>query len=152
MKFRWSVPLLVFLMLIILVLPVMAQASGPDPVVTFTATPEVIAAAAGIALSLIFSYFPGLRTWYAARSEDQKKGIMLLALVGMSGAIYGLNCTGFIRAGIACDQNGAARFVWLLILALLVNQSAYKLSFTAKDVKAVKARVPAGPINPEAQG
>lgn len=135
--------LLTILLMVVFVFPVMAQASGPVPVVTFSATPEKIAMVAGLAVSLILSWFPGLRTKFARLSEDAKKGIMLLVLAVTAGAVYGLNCSGFIDAGIGCDQNGVARFAWLFILAMVTNQSTFKITPLPKDVKTIKAEAAA---------
>ena len=39
-------------------------------------SPETLTLIAGAALSLLFAYFPGLNTWFAAKSSDVKRLIM----------------------------------------------------------------------------
>ena len=42
-----------------------------------TVSSELIVSIAGVVLSLLFSYIPGLRTWFAALVTETKQLIML---------------------------------------------------------------------------
>ena len=53
---------------------------------------ELIVSIAGVVLSLLFSYIPGLRTWFAALVAETKQLIMLGLLILVTAAIYALGC------------------------------------------------------------
>lgn len=105
---------------------------------SFTLTPAVLAAIAGAVLSLLFSYIPGLNTWYAKKQEEIKKLIMALLLLILAGSIFGLQCAGILEAGLSCDQQGAIQLVWIFISAIVANQSVYKLTPQLAKVKTAK--------------
>ena len=110
-------------------------------------TSELIVGAAGVVLSLVFSYIPGLRTWYAGLKDEIKRLIMLGLLLLTAGAIFGLICYGLIVSGnIACDKNGIIGLVKLFVLALIANQSTYLITPTATDVRAIKSEARAAEI------
>ena len=90
-------------------------------------TPELLAAAAGILLSLSFSYIPGLSTWYAAQDPTRKRLIMLAALVVITGGVFALSCAN-VFAWVTCDQAGATGLVTAFVLALVANQSTFLIT------------------------
>lgn len=102
-----------------------------------TITAAGVGSAAGILLSLLFSYIPGLRTKYAALAEDWKKLIMLGAVVAVSAGIIALSCTGLVPL-ITCDKAGLLDFAYIFISALVANQAVYPITPKATDVKMVK--------------
>jgi hypothetical protein len=102
-----------------------------------TITATGVGGAAGILLSLFFSYVPGLRLKYAALHEDWKKVVMLGAIVAISAGIIGLSCTGVIPF-IACDKAGLIDFAFVFISTLIANQSTYPITPKATDVKMLK--------------
>jgi hypothetical protein len=94
---------------------------------------------AGVILSLLFSYVPGLRTKYAALSGEVKRVIMLVLLIIVSVGVYGLNCYGLIPQGnLTCDKSGILTLVNYFILAVVSNQTAYTISPQLSDVRAAK--------------
>ena len=93
---------------------------------------------AGVTLSLLFSYIPGLRTWYAALIDETKKLLMLGMIVLVSGAIFGLGCYGILSTGIACDKYGIISLVWMIVLGLTSNQAAYMITPQTNDVVIAK--------------
>ena len=93
----------------------------------FSATPESLAMLAGVVLSLLFSYVPGLSDWYGALSATIKRLIMAGLLLVVAGGAFGLACAGIIT-GIDCSQTGLIDVVWAFILAVIANQSTYALS------------------------
>lgn len=109
---------------------------------SFTVTPELLASIAGVILSLFFSYIPGLNTKFAALDTMYQRLVMLLLLVITAGALYGLGCAAIILAGITCDKQGLLQLIWIFILAVIANQSAFSISPPTKAVKAVKAAKP----------
>ena len=88
---------------------------------------ELLAGIAGIVLTLLFSYLPGLRNWYDPLSETKKKLIMLGALFVSALGVFGLACIGRYDI-VVCSVDGAWEMGRYFILALVANQSVYKLS------------------------
>jgi len=97
-------------------------------------TSELLVSIAGIVLSLLFSYIPGLRVWFAALAAEKKQLIMLGALIIVTGGVFGLGCAGVLDIGIPCDKGGVIAIIRLLILALIANQSTYLISPQTNDV------------------
>jgi hypothetical protein len=93
---------------------------------------EMISACAGILLSLVFSYVPGLSDWFEALDGAHKRLVMLAALVLVVGGMLGLSCLGIPQIGgaalPACSQAGLLGMLEALVLALVANQAAYLIS------------------------
>jgi hypothetical protein len=104
----------------------------------FTLTPAVLAAIAGAILSLLFSYVPGLNTWFASKDEEVKKLIMALLLLILAASLFGLQCAGVLEAGLACDKQGVVQLIWILLSAVVANQSVYKITPQLESVKDAK--------------
>jgi len=104
-----------------------------------TISSEMLVAVAGVVLSLLFSYVPGLRTWYAALKSEIKQLIMLGLLAVVSGAIFALGCFDILSIGITCDKYGAISMVWMFIAALVANQATYSITPETNDVTIAKA-------------
>lgn len=103
-----------------------------------TVSSELIVSIAGIVLSLLFSYIPGLRTWFAALVTETKQLIMLGLLVLVTGAIYALGCYGVLDTGIECGKAGVIALVQMLILGVVSNQAAYLITPQTNDVVIAK--------------
>lgn len=105
----------------------------------FQITPEALLAALGLIVSLVFSYFPGLRVRYAALSPEWKSTIMIAMLFLLTAAVFGLGCAGILLIGIACTQAGAVQIAIAFFLALATNQGTYQLTKNLRtaDVKAL---------------
>lgn len=91
-------------------------------------TAEQIAGAAGIILSLGFSFIPKLNTWYAGQTDQIKQAIMggLMLIVGI--VSYGLACLGWAEGfgiDVTCDQGGAIRLITALVSAFIANFVTY---------------------------
>jgi len=102
----------------------------------------VIAAIAGMVLSLLFSYVPGLNTWFAALESTYKRIIMLVLLFLTSAALVGLACAGlldFFGVTVTCDQPGIMEVVKAFGIAVIANQAAYPISPQTAAVKAAKS-------------
>lgn len=98
-------------------------------------TPELIAGIVGVALSWLFGWFPGLRTWYAALKSEVKSGIMLGMLAIASVSIYLLAFYGVLEV--------SEPITWWKVLSVffaasMLNQVTYSLTPQAKDVKVIK--------------
>jgi hypothetical protein len=105
-------------------------------------TPEILSGAAAILLSLIFSYVPGLNTWYAALKSEWKSLIMLGLLFVIAGVAFGLACAGWLEdlTGliITCDKPGILGLLRTFVIAVVVNAGMYIVSPETPAVKAAK--------------
>jgi hypothetical protein len=94
-------------------------------------TAEQLSAIAGAILSLVFSYVPGIYKKYQPLSEEIKRLIMLALLVLTCTGIYALACTSwgaYLYSTVTCDQPGLFQLIWSLVLAIMANQSTYRIS------------------------
>lgn len=92
---------------------------------------EMLAAIAGAILSLLFSYVPGLNTWYQALEATSKRLIMLGLLILVAGGCLGLACAGWgadLGLKLTCDRAGFVGLIQALIVAIMANQTAYSIS------------------------
>jgi hypothetical protein len=81
----------------------------------------------GAVLSLLFSYIPGLATWYQPLDETKKRLIMLGLLAVITGAVFGLSCTPYF-AWVECSEKGAMGLFTAFIFAAMANQATSSLS------------------------
>ena len=86
---------------------------------------ELLAGILAIAMSLAFSYIPGLRDLFEPLEGKWKQAIMGIGLIIVAGASFGLACGGIADIGLACDRSGALGLLDILIKALIANQSVY---------------------------
>jgi hypothetical protein len=90
-----------------------------------------LAALAGLILSLVFSYVPGIKDWFEAQSMGMKQAIMGGLLVVIALVVFGLSCAGLgasLGIGVECSVAGAYGFLQVLIAALVANQSIYLIT------------------------
>lgn len=92
-------------------------------------TETTLASLAGILLSLVFSYIPGLQGWFAALSGQYKRLVMLAALLIVAIGIYISACIGY-SAQVTCDIAGAQQLISLFLTAMIANQAAYMITPT----------------------
>jgi len=88
---------------------------------------KLLSLLAGIALSLGFSYIPGLKEWFEKQETRIKRLVMVGALLVISGGIFGLSCSGW-WSWVSCDQAGVKGLVEGFVYALIANQSTYTLT------------------------
>lgn len=98
----------------------------------FEFTPELIAGIAGAALSWLFGWFPGLRTWYAALKTEIKSAIMLALLAVTSVSIYLLVLYGILQTS---EPLTWWRLLSVFFAASVVNQTIYSITPESSDVK-----------------
>lgn len=104
-------------------------------------TAEKLSLVAGIALSLILAYTPGVSTWYEARDTIQKRLIMAGLLLASALTIYILGCANLQQTGLTCTPAGAWEIFTLFVSALIANQSTYAIA--AHNIKRISATPPA---------
>jgi len=89
-------------------------------------TSEQLAAIAGMVISLLLAYAPGLRTWFDTLASEAKGGITAAVTVCAGLAIYGLSCAGwFLQLGVTCSQGGFQQLVTIVIGALVGLAGTY---------------------------
>jgi hypothetical protein len=106
-------------------------------------TAAVLMSIAGAALSVAFTWFPRLNTWYAKLEKDTQSGIMLGLLVLCAVVIVLLGCSGLIVVvGLMCTTQGIVSLALNLLIGLvsgmMSNQGTYGLTKNLAP-KAVKA-------------
>jgi hypothetical protein len=89
-----------------------------------TLSPDYLAALAGILLSLVFSYTPGLKDKYDALPPTTKRLIMLAALLVAAVGVLAYQC----RADGACYAAGWETALTAFIAAAVANQATFALS------------------------
>lgn len=96
-------------------------------------TSEQLTIIAGIILSLLCSYLPGVNDAYNNLSGIYKRLVMLFLLLIVSISVFILSCTNLYMI-VPCDKAGALGLIESFIAALVANQSTYlitpKLSFS----------------------
>lgn len=96
----------------------------------------VIGAIAGVTLSLLWKYFPGLKKWYVGLSGDAKGGINLGLITAVTAALYGLSVVEFLPEGNALFIGDASAAILVWVTALAANQGVY---LSLKDVGGKKS-------------
>jgi len=99
---------------------------------------EWIIQVAAAVLSLAMSYIPGLRTWFAAQSQEFKSLFMAGVLLLVTGGVFGLGCAGWLETNLVCNSEGIKSAVFMLFLAIATNQGIYNVSPQTQDVKTAK--------------
>jgi Na+/H+ antiporter NhaD/arsenite permease-like protein len=97
-----------------------------------TVTSALLIAAAGVLLSVLFEYIPGLSDWYNAKEDSLQRLIMIGCLVVVSGGLYGLSCAGYLQfiapsLSLSCDQQGLIGLLVAFFSALIANQSTFAI-------------------------
>jgi hypothetical protein len=104
-------------------------------------TPETLALIAGVILSLVFSYIPGLNTKFAALASEVKRGIMLGLVVIVGAVAFGLTCAGLgdsFGITLVCTQAGLVELIQSIVLVAIANQATYGLSPQTGGVQRAK--------------
>lgn len=88
---------------------------------------EQLSAVVAGALSLAFSYIPGVSAWFDGLTKENKQFVMGVLLVLSAAAVFGLSCAGVLDS-VACTKDGGIGFLSVLLSALFANQSVYLLT------------------------
>src|SRR5512137_783970 len=105
-------------------------------------TAETLSIFAGAVLSLLFSYVPGVNTWFAKQDTAFQRLYMLLALAVVALFVWGMACVGWGASWgitLTCDQAGAQSLLTAFVLALIANQGVYQITPQTAKVKAIRA-------------
>jgi len=122
-------------------------------VIEVNLTAAVLMGIVGALLSVVFTWFPGLNTWYAGLGKDAQSGVMVGLLVGAGVIIIVMGCTGLIVVvGLVCTQQGIFSMVVNLVIGLVTamatNQGTYGLTknLAPKAVKLAKMQRVTAPL------
>lgn len=99
-------------------------------------SPELFSSILATILSLLASYLPGFAPWYAARSSEAKRLLMLGVLAVIAAAAYGIACSGYgpiFGLQLTCDSRGLITLVQSFLAALSVNQATYLISSNGRS-------------------
>lgn len=88
---------------------------------------EQLGSIAGVILSLLFSYLPGVRERFDLLAGTEKRLFMAALLLAVSIGALGLSCANIVQA-VECSQSGAISLISTFISALVANQAAYLIS------------------------
>lgn len=105
----------------------------------FQVSAELFSMVIGGFISALFSYFPALNTWFAAKPENAKKLIQLGLMSVLSIVVYLGSCSwGFFQTDLSCGQVGIWRLATILISSIVGNQGSFRIQPQLKSVSAVK--------------
>lgn len=88
-------------------------------------TETELSAAAGILLSLVFSYTPKLKDWFSAKDPTTKRLIMLLLLAVVTAGALLYKCG---VADAVCITANWHDYAVALVAAAITNQTTYQLT------------------------
>ena len=92
-------------------------------------TATQLSAIVGVLLSLVFTFIPGLKTWYASLDATKKPVVMVVALFLTTAVIFGLACLpSSPYQYFTCDIAGFWQAVALFVSALIANQATYLIT------------------------
>lgn len=125
--FRIRLFLVVVVIALLFAVPVSAAGPQQETPIPPGLTPDDLASYAGVLLSLLFAYAPGLSAWYDQLDGIYKRLVMAGALLVVSLAVLGLSCSA-IFVFVTCDQAGIVVLARLFVLALIANQATYLIA------------------------
>lgn len=91
---------------------------------------QELAAYAGIVISLILAYVPGLAPKWDALQPEVKRLVMLGLMALVAGSVFGLACAGWggdLGIVVTCDRSGAVTLIKAFVAAIIANQAVYKI-------------------------
>lgn len=88
---------------------------------------DTISMIAGGALSLIFSYVPGIATWYNKLEADYKRLVMGVVLGMVTLGLVLINCVDKLGYW-TCTQATVVEWLKLFLAALMANQGIDRIS------------------------
>jgi hypothetical protein len=87
-----------------------------------------LAGIAGVVLSLVFAYVPGIEGRFNVLDGTKKRLINLGALALVALAAFGLGCAGWFNVPVTCDQAGIEGLAMAFTAAAIGNQGAYLMT------------------------
>lgn len=93
----------------------------------FTVTAEFLVLIVAGLLALVFDYFPPVAQWYDALNEAQKRQVMAALVIGTAVVIFAGQCFLIFVTNIECSTKGAFDLLYIVFLAIGVNQGVHAL-------------------------
>jgi hypothetical protein len=90
------------------------------------------------ALALAFDYFPPLAKWFEELTSAAKRGVNALGVIGTGLLLFAGQCVGIFLTNLVCSWLGFFDLLYILFLAISVNQGVHLL---LKPSPRVKARI-----------
>lgn len=100
--------------------------------------PTVMLNVVGVIISLLTSYLPGFREWYAALKPVEKGLGQVIAITIVVVAVGIVSWTGFVKV-VSPGNDGLTTLVLGWIYAVIANQVTYQLSPQIEQVKEIKS-------------
>ena len=82
---------------------------------------------AGVVISLLAEFVPGLSTWYNKLTDTWQRLTMLAVVVVVAAAIFGLSC-GSVVTYVTCDKAGIISLLTAIGTALVTNQVTFVIT------------------------
>jgi hypothetical protein len=91
---------------------------------------DLLAGTAGIVLSLLFSFTPGLGQWLARKDPVWKRLTVLIAVVIVAAGAFALSCANVqgLPFAVQCTQAGAVGLLQSVVVCLIANQTADRIT------------------------
>jgi len=105
---------------------------------TFEVTPEFLMVLVAGALALAFDYFPILAKWFDAQTIEAKRRLNAVLVIGAAAVIFAGTCFAVFITNLACTAKGGLDTLYIVFLAVTVNQGVHAL---LKPTQAFKARM-----------
>lgn len=92
-------------------------------------TAEGLTLLAGIIISLLCSYAPGIADWYNKLNSDNQKPLVMLGFTTLAAVIvFALTCLNWYETGYACDKQSALELLKLVAIAAVSALTTHKYS------------------------
>lgn len=104
----------------------------------FSVTPEFLLMLVAGLLALVFDYFPGVAKWFNALEVEAKRQLNAGLVIGAAVVIFAGTCFGIFLTNLVCSVKGGLDTLYIVFLAISVNQGVHLL---LKPGKALKARM-----------
>ena len=96
---------------------------------------EGISSIVGLVLTMIFSYFPELKEWYAGQKSYVKSLIMIGMIVISTGVLAYAAGNGYIAGG---ENMTIDKIIQIFFMTLLANQGGYAILPQLPEVSEIK--------------
>lgn len=93
-------------------------------------TSDILSGAAGVLLSLAFSFIPGLGQWLAVKDPVWKRLTVLIAVVLVAAGAFALSCANVqgLPFQVACSTAGAVGLVQAVVVCLIASQATNSIT------------------------
>jgi len=102
-------------------------------------TPEMLAAAVGIVLTVAGMYVPKFNEWFASLDPTVQRLGMGLATIALAAGAVVLSCQAVI-VFVTCTQVSIVSVAWSVLLALIANQGIWQVLPRPRAVRMAIAR------------